>query len=77
MSSPDLLASVVRLRTQLSDGFLEHAAHEAMTVYLEDWEKAKMRLDHYIDVLREARDERKAAKERGDWPPGREMTNDD
>ena len=68
MSSPDLLASVVRVRPQLSDGFLAHAAHEAMTVYLEDWELAAGRLERQIDVLRDARDERKAAKERGDWP---------
>lgn len=68
MSSPDRLASTVRLRTQLSDLFLASAAPEAMTCYLEDWEKAKARLDGYIEYLRTARDARQAEKDRGEWP---------
>lgn len=65
---PDRLAATVRLRTQLSDGFLAAAAPEAMSAYLADWEKAKIRLDHRIEVLRKARDARQAEKDRGEWP---------
>jgi hypothetical protein len=65
---PDYLAATVRLRTQLSDGFIAAAAPEAMTCYLEDWKKAKHRPDAYIKTLEAARDARQGEKDRGEWP---------
>lgn len=68
---PDLLASVVARRTQLDDRYLAHAAHQSMTAYVKDWEEAYARLGRQLDALRAQRDERKAAKAAGTWPPKR------
>lgn len=65
---PEQLAAVVAHRTEISGGYLAHAAHQSMTVYLDDWEQAHRRLTRRIEMLRQARDERKAATEAGLWP---------
>lgn len=65
------LYSKVQATTALlvnAPGYAEHAAHESMTAYLEDWEKAATRLNNAIARLREMRDERLAAEEAGEWP---------
>lgn len=67
-----LLYSTVARGTELGTEngrlWLAHAAHQSMTVYLTDWERAYARLGRQIEVLRQARDERKEAKEAGTWP---------
>lgn len=64
-----MLAATVRHRTVIRDGYRRHASHESMTAYLVDWQRARDRLDRQIAALTELRDERRAASERGDWPP--------
>lgn len=67
-TGPDLLASTVLARTKLPSRYLDHAAHQGMTVYLADWEEAHRRLGEAIEQLRAARDERRSATDEGRWP---------
>jgi hypothetical protein len=65
---PDFLLSIVADRTGLPERYLRSAAHQSMSAYLLEWERARVRLDRQIERLRAARDERRAASEAGDWP---------
>jgi hypothetical protein len=65
---PDFLAAVVSRKTALGDRYLAHAAHQSMTVYLEDWEQAYRLLGTAIERLRAAGDERREAANDGRWP---------
>lgn len=66
---PEFLAAVVGRKTILNDElYLRHAAHQSMTVYLEDWEQAYRHLGRAIEALRVARDQRKSDTEAGRWP---------
>ena len=65
---PAELRAAVAAATTIGSGYREHAAHESMTWYLEDWEEAHARLGRQIEALRALRDERREAKESGRWP---------
>lgn len=65
----EILENRVRNAVEIGAGVQRHAAHQAMTFYLDDWEKAYARLGRAIERLRSLRDERLAAAEAGTWPP--------
>lgn len=65
------LASQVFIRTSIPNGYRAHAAHQSMTVYLEDWERALERLSAQVEVLRALRDARIVEAESGSWPTER------
>lgn len=66
---PELLHNRALNATTIENRYVEHAAHQSMTVYLDDWERAYARLGNQIEALRGIRDARKKATEQGDWPP--------
>lgn len=65
---PDELHATVRARTDLPDLYRRSAAHQSMSHYLADWEKAYEVLGRRIAVLRSLRDERQAEQSSGVWP---------
>lgn len=68
---PDLLGSKVLRATRMDDRWREHAAHQAMTAVLSDWEQAEATLRKRIQTLRDLRDRRVAEVAAGTWPPRR------
>lgn len=65
---PEFLAAKVDRATQVPERYKASAAHQSMTVYLEDWEQAHAILGRRLAKLRQLRDDRRGAAERGEWP---------
>jgi hypothetical protein len=61
--------SVVCERTTIGDRYRASAAWQSMDAYLVDWKMAYERLGRQIAELEAMRDQRKADKEAGVWPP--------
>lgn len=68
-AGPMLVSGRVDTATTISERYRQHASHQSMTVYLNDWERAHARLGRQIETLRTLRDQRKAEAEGGEWPP--------
>lgn len=65
---PDELHATVVRRTTLDALYQRSAAHQSMTHYLRDWEKAHSELGKRIEKLRAMRDEREQEAALGLWP---------
>ena len=64
-----LVFSRVSKTAVLTKGYLASAAHQSMTIYLDDWILARDHLERRIEKLTAARDQRKIDTESGAWPP--------
>jgi hypothetical protein len=64
----EMLASTVRHKTTISDGYRKHAGYQSMEAYATDWRVALRRLERQVLELEEMARQRKVEQENGDWP---------
>lgn len=67
---PETVSKRVARATRIESRFIAHAAHQAMSAYLDDWEEAYLLLGRKIGDLRTLRDRRLQETAEGRWPYG-------